>query len=169
MSPARPHRERISSPRTSLKCAHRGSEGCPRRGFGGGGARGEGTERQEFGDTGSCHSLGQRANAKAKGRVGELCGNGARWLHTPPPTFPLQVFAPGQAQDPEDRCFFHFLERHVSVEATRVMPLRGAWTWLWPRSKGGGVFQPKLSVASTPYSGPPTKVRGRELQRRQAR
>ncbi|XP_005673351.1 homeobox protein Hox-A10 isoform X4 [Sus scrofa] len=49
------------------------------------------------------------------------------------------------------------------------MPLRGAWTWLWPRSKGGGVFQPKLSVASTPYSGPPTKVRGRELQRRQAR
>lgn len=87
----------------------------------------------------------------------------------PPPTFPLQVFAPGQAQDPEDRCFFHFLERHVSVEATRVMPLRGAWTWLWPRSKGGGVFQPKLSVASTPYSGPPTKVRGRELQRRQAR
>nr|AMK74871.1 homeobox protein Hox-A10 isoform [Sus scrofa] len=49
------------------------------------------------------------------------------------------------------------------------MPLRGAWTWLWPRSKGGGVFQPKLSVASTPSSGPPTKVRGRELQRRQAR
>uniref|UniRef100_A0A8D1HHT9 Homeobox A10 n=2 Tax=Sus scrofa TaxID=9823 RepID=A0A8D1HHT9_PIG len=64
---------------------------------------------------------------------------------------------------------FGNVSRHVSVEATRVMPLRGAWTWLWPRSKGGGVFQPKLSVASTPYSGPPTKVRGRELQRRQAR
>uniref|UniRef100_A0A4X1TRC7 Homeobox A10 n=1 Tax=Sus scrofa TaxID=9823 RepID=A0A4X1TRC7_PIG len=52
---------------------------------------------------------------------------------------------------------FGNVSRHVSVEATRVMPLRGAWTWLWPRSKGGGVFQPKLSVASTPYSARPPR------------
>ena len=30
-----------------------------------GGGRGEGTERQECGDTGSCHNLRERANAKA--------------------------------------------------------------------------------------------------------
>ena len=34
------------------------------------------------------------------------------------------------------------------------MWLWGAWTWLWPWSKGGEVFQPKLSVASIPPSPP---------------
>lgn len=42
----------------------------------------------------------------------------------------------------------------MRLEAARVMWLWGAWTWLWPWSKGGKVFQPKLSVASDPP--PPT-------------
>lgn len=115
-------------------------------------------QRQECGDTGSCRSLCvqmPRLKGEFENWVAEV------FVGRPPPKTPSRSSPLGKPKTLKINTSFTSPQRRMRLEAARVMWLWGAWTWLWPWSKGGKVFQPKLSVASTPplmpaHQGSPT-------------